>query len=110
MQCDHVRRDGKLILNARGRLEVTSVAEFDRYWEACVQGEDTDVVLDLTGLEFITSAGLRGVLGLHKMLKARGGHLILCGLTGVVAEVFAISGLSFVMPIYGDLDEALQPC
>jgi anti-anti-sigma factor len=107
MKCSGERRDGKLVLRVEGRLDVNTAAEFDRQVQDCLGPDDKEVMLDLSELEFITSAGLRSVLGLHKKLKARDGQLGLCGLKNVVAEVFAISGLSFVLPIYDTLDEAL---
>jgi anti-anti-sigma factor len=107
MQCTFDRRDGKLVLHVQGRLDAVTAAEFDQQRDASLEPDDTEAILDLSELEFISSAGLRCVLALQKKLKARGGQLILCGLKSVVADVFAISGLSFVLPIYNTADEAV---
>lgn len=96
-----------MVLHVQGRLDANTVEAFNQEWQSAVGPKATKVTLDLSDLEYISSAGLRGVMALHKMLKGRRGELSLCGLNGVVAEVFAVSGLSFVLPIYESLDEAL---
>lgn len=107
MECSCTRQGRTLVIRVQGRLDVSTMEEFTQQWQSWVEPKVTKVTLDLSELEFISSAGLRSVLALHKLLKSRHGELALCGLNGVVSEVFAVSGLSFLLPIYKSLDEAL---
>ena len=63
---------------------------------------------DLTALEYVSSAGLRCVLAIAKKLKASEGTLALCGLSGLVKEVFSVSGFDSFFPVYETVDEAIK--
>src|SRR5947208_748739 len=74
--------------------------------ETCVSGKDR-LVLDLSQLEYISSAGLRVLMLAGKQVKAQGGTLILSGLQPLVAEIFQISRFAMVFTITPSLREAL---
>jgi len=65
------------------------------------------VVLDFTELDYISSAGLRVLLGAAKQLRASGGKLGMFGLNQSVREVFDISGFSSILPVYQSEAEAI---
>lgn len=64
-------------------------------------------VLDFSGLEYISSAGLRVLVLAARETRARGHRLSLCCLQPVVREIFAISRFDQVFQIHSDLDSAL---
>jgi anti-sigma B factor antagonist len=74
--------------------------------ERCAAGQDR-VVLDLSGLEYISSAGLRILMLAAKQCKAQKGTLVLTGLQPLVREIFEISKFTMVFTITPSLDEAL---
>ena len=51
------------------------------------------VVLDFQNVTYLSSVAFRPLLSLHRKLKEQGGRLILCGMTGPVAEVFHVTRL-----------------
>lgn len=57
------------------------------------------LTLDLTGLEYISSAGLGVVVQTYKRLVAAGGSLRLVNLEPRVRNVFSLSGLDRVIPV-----------
>jgi len=65
------------------------------------------VVLDFSGLDYISSAGLRVLLGVAKKLKGSGGTLRMFGLNQSVKEVFEISGFATILSVYPSEAEAL---
>lgn len=65
------------------------------------------VALDFTQLDYISSAGLRVVLGAAKTLLASRGSLGIFGLNPSVREVFEISGFSTILAVYPSEAEAL---
>lgn len=69
--------------------------------------EQPRVLVDLTGVHYISSAGLRVLLALAKDINRRQGVLRLCGLTETVREVFDIAGFSQIFQIYPTQEEAL---
>jgi stage II sporulation protein AA (anti-sigma F factor antagonist) len=66
-----------------------------------------NVVLDFSELDYISSAGLRVLLGAAKKLRASGGKLRMFGLNQSVREVFEISGFSAILSVYPSEAEAL---
>lgn len=106
MQMVQEQRGESMLITLGGRLDVTSAPEFQ---DACVGLADsgvTDVVVDMSGLEYISSAGLRSVLFSAKKLRGKGGDLRFCGLSGMVEDVFRVSGFQAmftISPTVGDL-------
>lgn len=62
-------------------------------------GEATDVIVDLSGVEFIDSAGVGVLVGLFKSLRMRGGRARFCGLTPGVRAVIEIIRLDRIFEI-----------
>lgn len=66
------------------------------------------IVVDFTGLDYISSAGLRVLLGTAKRLRGAGGALRLFGLNETVGEVFQISGFSTILAVFATEVAALE--
>lgn len=65
------------------------------------------VVIDLSGVEYISSVGLRVLMVASKEAKAHGRALAVCGLQPVVREIFEISRFNLVLKVFATLREAL---
>jgi anti-sigma B factor antagonist len=65
------------------------------------------LVLDLGGLEYISSAGLRVLMLAARDARAQDGTLVVCGLQPVVDEIFAISRFNVVFRVFTDRRAAL---
>ena len=99
---------GVLVVEVKGRMDAVTVQDFDKTTQALVDQGKTKIVLDLSGLDYISSAGLRGLLALAKKLKTKQGKLSLCSLSGMVREVISLSGFDQILPIFDDLAGALK--
>ena len=66
------------------------------------------ILLDLTNLDFISSAGLRVLLATAQELKENGGDLRVCSLNREVKEVFDISGFSTLLMVFDNEAKALS--
>jgi anti-anti-sigma factor len=99
-----------LVLAPAGRIDHASAETFHAalagYLSACGAGRDK-LVLDLSGLEYISSAGLRILILAAKQCKAQGGTLLLAGLRPLVQEIFDIGRFTLVFDIAPSLREAL---
>jgi anti-sigma B factor antagonist len=89
-----------------GRMDAMTTVEFDRWFAEQLANGETRFVLDMQGLEYISSAGLRSLLAAAKQLKNKNGSLLLCCLGGTVEEVFRISGFLAILPTFPSVEEA----
>ncbi|MEM7506916.1 MAG: STAS domain-containing protein [Pseudomonadota bacterium] len=99
---------GCAILHVSGRVDHTNSASFLSALEAeaALTAGKQGLVVDLSGLEFITSAGLRGLILANKTVTEAGSKLALSGLAGTVADVFRISRFDTLFPIADSVDAA----
>jgi anti-anti-sigma factor len=94
------------IVAIAGSLDSTTSPEAKKSLDAVVAGA-RKVALDFTGLDYISSAGLRVLLGAAKQLRASGGTLGMFGLNQSVREVFEISGFATILSVYPSEADAL---
>jgi anti-sigma B factor antagonist len=69
-------------------------------------GDERNVVLDVSLVEFFDSAGMGALLSLQKRVAERGGRIALAGVNRAVLEVFRMVGFDVVFPIYADVATA----
>ncbi len=86
-----------LTVSLEGRLDTTTSPELEKKLSESLSGV-TDLTIDLTNLDYISSAGLRVLLAAHKKMAAKGGMTV-CGVNETVAEIFDITGFSGVLNI-----------
>ena len=65
------------------------------------------LVIDLAGLEFVTSAGLRALLVTHRAISSSGGRMVVTGLKGIVREVFRISKFDALLNVAESVGEGV---
>ena len=94
------------LVRVSGRIDSSNAAEFDRVLKE-VGSRKHNVVLELSGVEYISSAGLQTILANAKKLENLNGEILLVHLSGAVKEVFEISGFDTIFPIFDDREAAL---
>ncbi len=107
MNLEQERRDDILILRPRGRLDSSSSPELERLLVEQLDAGIQRLVLDFSGLEYISSAGLRVVLLAGKKLRASKGKIVLVSLQDMVREVFDMSGFLALFVVAPTLEEGL---
>lgn len=80
-------------LSLTGRLDGLSSPELEQQVSALIASGVRTLTLDLSGLNYVSSAGLRVFIIAAKKLKASGGAAHFISLTPAVRDVFHISGL-----------------
>ncbi|NPA25061.1 MAG: STAS domain-containing protein [Deltaproteobacteria bacterium] len=107
MDIVELKKDGEsLTLALKGRLDAISADDFSRkVAEATAEGA-RHLLVEMSDLDYISSAGLRVILTAAKQLKKLGGELKLAALQENVATVFKISGFDKIIPILPTCDDA----
>jgi len=81
-----------------GRLDIAGAERIDLPL-ATLSGSKNKILVDMVGVTFIASIGLRHLVTAAKTVQRRGGHLILLNPTAAVTEVITASGLTEFLPI-----------
>ena len=93
MQIAEVRQDGVDVIAPVGRIDTTTVGAFDARLAALLAAASPRVVVDFSGVDYISSAGLRVLLvAARRVQAAGGGRLALCALGEPVRQVFQLAG------------------
>ena len=88
---------GKLTLALEGRLDTGTAPQLEAELKASLDGVTT-LVLDFAGLEYISSAGLRVLLGAQKVMSKQGG-MVIRNVNEVISEVFEVTGFVDILNI-----------
>jgi anti-anti-sigma factor len=96
------------ILCPEGRIDGASGPTLDGEIAKSIASGADRLLLDMTAVEYISSAGLRVVLHAARQIKSLGGRLVLCSLNDQTKDVFEISGFSRFLDIFHSRDEAVS--
>jgi anti-sigma B factor antagonist len=97
-----------VVVSIKGRVDTVTASELERCLSELIDRGENLLILNMTDLDYISSAGLRVVLSAAKKLKVKQGDILLTGLLGVVKEVFEISGFSTIFKIFDTEEDALK--
>ncbi len=104
-----IKQEGEImVVSASGKIDAMTAPAFESSLTDLIDKGRLKLVLDLGGVEYISSAGLRVILASAKALKGKNGKMLLAGPRGPVKEVFDISGFGSVFDIYGSVETAVK--
>lgn len=91
------RFQDQLTLNLEGRLDSNSAPELDTELKADLNGIRR-LVLNLSALSYLSSAGLRVVLSAQKQMNKQG-EMIVTGVNETIMEIFTVTGFADILTI-----------
>ena len=106
MEIDVSRDTTATTISPKGRLDAQTSAVFEpRLAEVVGQGSGA-VIVDMSELDYVSSAGLRVLLMAAKTTRQGGGRLALAGLNETITQVFDISGFTSLFDIHATSADA----
>lgn len=99
--------EGKTVIRLVGRLDAASSALLEKKAAELLASHQAKVVVDFSGVEYLSSAGLRLLLSLTKKWRAADGKLVFCCMNGEVLAVIKMAGFERILTIYPREKEAL---
>lgn len=91
------RNGSSLVAVVEGRINTATAPQLEEKLVPALDGV-TDLAIDMSGLNYISSAGLRVVLTTQKVMSKQG-SMKLCGLRPEVLEVFEMTGFADFLDI-----------
>jgi anti-anti-sigma factor len=104
---ESTKQGNAAVLILSGRMDAESAPRFE---SACAQqlaDGMTHIVLDMTGLQYVSSMGIRSFVLIGKQAKAGGGAVLLCGMKGFVKEVFDMTYVTSLFPLFESVEAAI---
>lgn len=95
------------VLRLAGYLDGHTCADLDRHVSALLKANALRVVVELSGVGYIASAGVGVFINLQHQLKQKGGNLQLVNPGASVREIFSILGLEELFVIHDTLPQGL---
>lgn len=108
MNLKEVKNEKAVVIEIEGRLDTTNFSQLENLVMQHINEGNKMFVIDCSGMDYVSSSGLRIFLMALKKVKALKGRFVLCGLQENIREIFEISGFTTIFDIYRDQEEALQ--
>jgi anti-sigma B factor antagonist len=97
-----------VILNVEGQLNAITCNELEKRLNTLIEQGEKQFLLNFSGLDYISSAGLRVLLVTAKKLKTGNGKIVLASLKGQVRKVFDAAGFSALFQMFDTREEAMR--
>ena len=104
LQTETAGANGWTVWSVNGRIDMVTAEKAYATGEDIVNRNEK-TVLDMSGMDYLSSAGLRVLLRLNKLAKKNGKTFTLCGPSGIVKSVLEDSGMDALFTIYASLNE-----
>ena len=95
------------IISPTGRLDSHTSPRLERVLNAQLEGERHWLFVDMSGVEYIASSGLKVLVAVWRRAREQDGDVILCGLQPRITEIFEMVGFDMLFEIFPDLTTAL---
>jgi anti-anti-sigma factor len=105
LQKESAGPNGWTVWSVSGRIDLVTADAAYATGEDIVQ-RNAKTVLDMSDMDYLSSAGLRVLLRLNKLAKKNGKAFTLAGPSGIVKSVLEDSGMDALFAVWNSLDEA----
>ncbi len=95
--------DGIVKINLSGRMDLAGVNAIEKTFTSMTQAPRSAVIVDMSGVPYMSSIGIRSLLIHAKSVTGRGGKYVLTGLQADVRNVLEVSGIDKLIKICDDL-------
>ncbi len=103
-----VRKSDQIsIVSIAGSIDALTADRITGCIDERISSGENQMVIDLSEVEFMSSAGLRIILGALKEIRKRGGNLCIAGAQAGVKRVLKMSGFPKILKIYNNIDNAI---
>lgn len=99
--------DGVTVVEPRGRMDTLGAKPFGERIAGLIRAGSARVLIDLTNVQYISSAGFRALLIAHKQSRDNQGKLVLCGLSTEVRRMFELGSFLDRFTICGTREEGI---
>jgi len=94
------------VVEVSGSVDALTASDLSKVLLDQIEAGHANLIVDLMGVDFMSSAGLRSLLGAVKEARSHGGDLRIASTTPGVDKVLKMSGFHNIAKIFASPDEA----
>ena len=107
MELQATQLDKAVIIKVIGRMDAVCAPDFQTACEQWIARGATHILADLADLQYVSSMGLGCFLSVAKTLQSKSGSVMLCRLHGLPKQVFEMTRLIGLFPVFDSTEAAL---
>lgn len=107
MEIRYDRRDGAVVVAVSGSIDTLTSGSLAESLAEQIETGAHRLVLDMSGVDYISSAGLRSLLAAVKLARRQGGDFRLAEVDQLVLKVLTLSGFTSILKLYDDVGQAV---
>lgn len=100
------------LISIQGRIDHNTAKDFENalkpHLDQCISGEQKRIIVDLGGVDFMTSAGLRVLMIAAKTCDKQKAEIAVAALQPIIREIFRISRFDLVLKIFPTVKSAFE--
>lgn len=108
MDIQSTQQGSVLVISISGSMDALTAPILSEEMRQQIEAGHTNLVVDMTELEYSSSAGLRALLSGVKEARQHAGDLRLAGLRPNVRKVLEMSGFTTILKVFPSVAEAVQ--
>ena len=108
MRVEKTKKGSVCVLSPKGKLASANSALFADQCMSILHKGETVLLMECSGLDYISSAGLRSIYLVAAKLETVSGKIAFCSLTKNVKKVFDLVDMGSGIPIFGSEKEAIK--
>jgi anti-anti-sigma factor len=108
MDINYVKEGEITIVSVNGRLDANTAPVADKTIKKILKRDCLRMLFDFSTMDYLSSGGLKVILGAAKELKRKEGQIVLCSLSKFVKEIFEVSGFNSLIPITESLESGIE--
>jgi anti-anti-sigma factor len=96
------------VVGLKGRLDAIQAKTVEERLLKLIDSGEHRLVIDLGGVDYISSIGLRALMVAAKRLKTVNGTVVVCALSAPIRKVFDLAGFLTLFKVFTSREEAIQ--
>ncbi len=108
MNITHEEKGTVTVVSIAGSMDALTAPQLTDYLNKEMGAGKSKLVVNLSGLEYTSSAGLRALLNAVKESRQLGGDLRIAAVKPTVNKVFEMSGFTSILKFFADVDGAVK--
>ena len=95
------------VITVSGRVDSSNANELDTLLQQLLEDGHYKLVLELSDIDYMSSAGLRAIISALRAAKKKRGDVYIAATSERVSEVFTLAGLNPLFQMFDDADTAV---